>query len=98
MAKYPNLGREIFYYGSMSLILMPSEAGEYVVFLLRQMTFLQRNVAGVVNNSVGRAEFTIYKNEGSASKEIKAEHAGAVPPQNIREGKLSRRLTSLLTA
>ena len=56
------------------------EAGEYVVFFAAD-DLLAENVAGVVNNSVGRAEFTIYKNEGSASKEIKAEHAGAVPPQ-----------------
>ena len=56
------------------------QPGNYVVFFATTDVG-GSNVGEIVNNSVGSAEFTIYKNGGTSSKEIKAENAGAVPSQ-----------------
>ena len=63
--------------GQVSAKIKP---GNYVVFFTKEEHF-DGTVRDVIADAVGRSEFTIYKNAGQATAEIKAEHVSAVPDQ-----------------
>lgn len=55
------------------------QPGKYVVFFAESDQYT--TVGQIVDNAIGSAEFTIYKNEGTASKEILDKHVSAIPDQ-----------------